>query len=641
MKKNLVYITLLALLFFTYPAFANAFGKQDTLLVKEWIETGKKFRKSGELDSAFNYFNKADKLSSQLKYTPGNGHSLFFMALIYKDKGNYQMALKNHDMAITIMQKLGLKKHLASNYNAKGLVLRKQGKFTDALTDLFKALKIREELKDSAGIAATLANIGSVYDEQNNFDKAMEKHFQSIAIRKAIGDNEGVATCYNNIAGVYTEQKKYTEAMKYQAMALAIEERSGDKQGVVSSYNNIGVIYQNLLKYDSALKFHLKALTLKEEIGSKGAILASLINIGTVYLYLGKPALAEKYLLRSLTLAKKINELDGIKLANKYLKEVYEKLGQTGKAYHHYKEYIIARDSLINIDNVRESERIALNYEFDKKELLQKSIQEKKDAIAIQETKIKELELSRSRLIVIGLIIIVIVIILITLFIIKQNRFKAQQNNMQLEQQLLRSQMNPHFIFNSINSIQRYILQKDQQLAYNYLAKFSKLIRMVLNTSQEKSLSLKQELEMIELYVELEQLRFDNKFDFTIIMSEAINTEILSVPCMLVQPYIENAIWHGLMHLDKNKKGVLTIDMHLENDILKITVEDNGIGRKQAQSYKEANSNRSVGMKLTEQRLQMINKIQDYENAKVEIHDLYDKTNNASGTRVEIFIPIN
>ena len=130
--------------------------------------------------------------------------------------------------------------------------------------------------------------------------------------------------------------------------------------------------------------------------------------------------------------------------------------------------------------------------------------------------------------------------------------------------------MNPHFIFNAINSVQSYILKKKEKEAYSYLAKFSKLIRTVLNNSQEKTLSLRSELETIELYVELEKMRFTNSFDFELDVSENVDIENIQVPTMLIQPYVENAIWHGLMNLEDERKGLLKIDISINDAFLKV-----------------------------------------------------------------------
>ncbi|MDQ3108747.1 MAG: histidine kinase [Bacteroidota bacterium] len=225
----------------------------------------------------------------------------------------------------------------------------------------------------------------------------------------------------------------------------------------------------------------------------------------------------------------------------------------------------------------------------------------------------------------------------------KREEEKTRINNLLAESQLtaLQAQMNPHFIFNAINSIQRYVLEKSKHEAYDYLAKFSRLIRMVLNNSEEKILPLIKEIETITLYVELEQLRFNNKFDFTTIIPE--NNEIWKsyIPSMLIQPYIENAIWHGLMNLEKEQKGKLLLEIRLEKKIMAIIIEDNGIGRKKALEYRKDSVHRPVAMKLTAQRLIMINKIQNFEGATVKVIDLHNDNGDACGTRVEINLPIH
>lgn len=224
----------------------------------------------------------------------------------------------------------------------------------------------------------------------------------------------------------------------------------------------------------------------------------------------------------------------------------------------------------------------------------------------------------------------------------KKEEEKTRINKLIAEYQMtaLQAQMNPHFVFNAINSIQGYILNSDVQQAYDYLAKFSRLIRMVLNNSQEKTIVLQQEIEMIELYVELEKLRFNHRFDFELSIDPEVNLYDFQVPTMLIQPYIENAIWHGLMNLPEEKKGVLKVSFSYHHDALLISIEDNGIGREAAKEYSQLKNHKSVGMKLTEQRLTVINRIQRFEKAKVLVTDLYTG-GTAAGTKVEIIIPLN
>ena len=220
---------------------------------------------------------------------------------------------------------------------------------------------------------------------------------------------------------------------------------------------------------------------------------------------------------------------------------------------------------------------------------------------------------------------------------------KTKTNTLIAQSQLsaLQAQMNPHFIFNAISSIQNYILKNDEKAAYNYLAKFGKLIRMVLNNSRESTLSLAQELETLELYVQLEQLRFKDSFAFELVIDEAVDTFNTHLPTMFIQPYVENAIWHGLMNLENTRDGILKVEISVDGGLLTIVVEDNGIGRQRSESFKRDALHHSVGMQLTEQRLKTIYKLKEYEAIHINIIDLKDNADNAIGTKVILILPLN
>lgn len=244
------------------------------------------------------------------------------------------------------------------------------------------------------------------------------------------------------------------------------------------------------------------------------------------------------------------------------------------------------------------------------------------------------------------LILLVIIIILIVKKTIQNIKKKEEEktaiNKLISEYQLkgLQAQMNPHFIFNAINSIQNYVLNKKEDEAYDYLAKFSKLIRMVLNNSRDNEISLHTELETLNLYIELEQLRFDNSFDYVLHVSSDIDLYEIEIPTMLIQPYVENAIWHGLMNLKGERNAMLKIDISIDQNLLKVVVEDNGIGRVKANEYKKDVIHHSIAMQLTNERIAMIEKMENTKNIKVLVIDLYDANQNASGTRIELFLPL-
>jgi sensor histidine kinase YesM len=202
-----------------------------------------------------------------------------------------------------------------------------------------------------------------------------------------------------------------------------------------------------------------------------------------------------------------------------------------------------------------------------------------------------------------------------------------------LKLESLRSQMNPHFIFNALNSIKVYLIENDKEKAVYYLNKFSKLIRKILESSRTDSISLEEELEIIELYMSIENIRFDQKIDFSINRND-VNIASIKVPALILQPFIENALWHGLM-LKEGEKSI-TIDVSQENNSTKLSITDNGIGRKRAQENvaKKSYKRESLGLQFTNERISHFNQ-KNQSNYQFTFIDLFDENKNAVGTRVE------
>ncbi len=213
-----------------------------------------------------------------------------------------------------------------------------------------------------------------------------------------------------------------------------------------------------------------------------------------------------------------------------------------------------------------------------------------------------------------------------------------EQEKIKLKLKALKAQMNPHFMFNSLNSIQYYILENDSKSAVKYLSKFSNLIRLILEESDVELGQLRNELNMLQLYLELEQVRLENKFDFEITISKSINIDQTMVPSLLIQPIVENSVWHGITN--KKEKGFISVDFIMEKGVLICTVTDNGIGRKKASEYKKSTQFRkSMGMSISRERLNLLHsKVQ--KDVKINIFDL-EENGIATGTKVVIKIPTN
>ncbi len=238
-------------------------------------------------------------------------------------------------------------------------------------------------------------------------------------------------------------------------------------------------------------------------------------------------------------------------------------------------------------------------------------------------------------------------------FKLRENRIRKEQTRQtainkqiaEIRMIALRSQMNPHFIFNSLNSIQHFITIRQKEEAINYLSKFSKLIRKILENSRENTVSISNELQLLELFIQLEQLRFNHKFDYHIEVDEKIDRENTEIPPLLIQPYVENAILHGL--INKDGKGDLWFSMEKDNGSLICKIEDNGIGRAKAQEIQDKKTSRhkSLGIKVTNERISTLSSLLDYK-MEVVIEDLFEtsealeQTSQPAGTRVTITIPV-
>ncbi len=211
-----------------------------------------------------------------------------------------------------------------------------------------------------------------------------------------------------------------------------------------------------------------------------------------------------------------------------------------------------------------------------------------------------------------------------------------------VEMSALVAQMNPHFLFNSLNSIDSFIIKNESVKASEYLNNFARLMRLVLHKSRANYTNLNDEIETLELYLQMEKMRFNDLFSYDIQIAPTVDVHQIEVPPMLIQPYLENAIWHGLMHLEEGNEGKVMLSFSMEEQKLKILIQDNGIGRKRSAELRKHKTNphkESMGMKITKNRIEMINKLYNAD-ASVIITDLYDEQGQASGTKVILTIAI-
>jgi LytS/YehU family sensor histidine kinase len=299
------------------------------------------------------------------------------------------------------------------------------------------------------------------------------------------------------------------------------------------------------------------------------------------------------------------------------------------KAFRAQSHLLELSDSIFSHNLAQQVATMQTKYETEKKE----------KEIEIQKLKIKKQSLRFYLLFGFVVFAATISLFIFGRFRLKQKhaRTRLEKQKLETEKRLLRSQMNPHFIFNSMNSIQSYISGNDTFKAMTYLSKFAQLMRNILENSRQSLISLSEEINTLQLYIELEQIRFDNKFDFRLIVQQNLPVEIIYVPPMMIQPFVENAIKHGLQH--KKENGLLQIEFSIHGKTVRCVVTDNGIGRKISAVRKPENDgHHSLGIQVTKERFDAIKK-QKGVDVNFEIIDLTDDSGDAAGTRVIINLP--
>jgi tetratricopeptide (TPR) repeat protein len=499
---------------------------------------------------------------------------------------------------------------------------------------------ILEEKEDPAmrlNYALCLNNVGINYDLLGQHDKALKSYQESMKISKEIGDDELTADGLNNIGLIYDLKGEYEIALDYLKQALAIYEKLGYLRTIAIATANIGMIYSSLKDFEQSLTYHQRTLEIFEQIEDKGSEALATVNIASTYMDMNQPQSALPYVNRAIKMATELNAKTTLKLGYGVLAKYYAATNNFKDAYDIQKKLIKLKDSLYKSELTENIAEMQTKYETEKKE---REIQILTQNSEIQDLKLKK-QTTQMWLMAGG----VLFLFVITFFIFSSYRLRQQnyrtaleKKNLETEQRMLRSQMNPHFIFNSMNSIQSYISGNDNFTAMTYLSKFAQLMRGILENSRQVMISLQDEINTLNLYVELEQLRFKSKFIFTLHIEPDLYPETTFIPPMLVQPFAENAIKHGLKNIDGN--GLLQIAFSRKDSLIQCTIEDNGIGREMAGILNENKSknHQSLGMQVTKERIDAFKKDKSTK-SMLEIVDLKNEDGKALGTKVLVMFP--
>lgn len=586
---------------------------------------------------AIECYQKALIISKAIKHSEGFTKAIYGkMAVILIELKDYDLALKYLEEDLAFQTRLNKNEGIANDYTNIGTVYYKKKDYQQALNYFDKALNINTAIFNTIGIAREYGNIANVQTELGNYEEAYENHIKALKINEEIKNQKGIADNYKGIGDHYLKERNFQKALEFTKKANLLAHSINLREVEKTTFKTLSEIFENKKNLDSAYIYYKKYIAIKDNLANEN----TRTQLSRLQFQHEFDAKEEKYKTDQLFADQNLNE-------QKLLLELNQ--------------------SKLN-DSNKERDLIRLNYLKTQSELekeqLEKIANEKQLIISqkektIQKEKAKSLEnefqlstLKFKELWLWGLLLIATIIV-IGVFIILYFRMKSlnaksslanqkikqieaetrMKNEMrEFEMKMLRSQMNPHFLFNSLNSINSFIIQQKSKEASSYLTTFSKLMRNILDNSRLESISIEKEIETLKMYLELESVRLEQKFDYQIIIDKNIDIESIKAPPLILQPFVENAIWHGLHN--KLTQGNLIVEILQKKEKVVFKITDDGIGRKASALLQNIETkHKSFGIQITIDRIMLANK-----NNKFEITDLYNNEQQAIGTEVQLEI---
>ncbi len=592
---------------------------------------------------------------------------VFFLFLFVVMAADIVYAADSLDLKLT---KLPLNKQIDSLNNLGKSAFRKQN-YRLAGVYFKKALEYADKSGDKTWIGKLNNNVGIIEDISGNSFKALEHYNKTLSIYEEIGKEEGVEKVLNNIAVVYKELELYNDALKYFKRSLVIKENKKNKNYVslAAAYNNIAIIYGNksINQKDSALLYLSKAKAVYERINNKMGIGNICLNSGALYLRKSELGKADSCLESALYIFKSGRNIKGIASAylnqarlqlqknhfrtalslldsaNTYEKMVHlkdvkmkisqarsfawEQLGNSDSALKYYKQYAAISKELFDLEKIQKIKKLETAIELKNWEVDYTLLKKEKEISQLKSQKL-------FTLLVLSMVVFVFVIIILV-FVFQRRKTKTSIELDQTKTRLLRSQMSPHFLFNSLMSIQSFLIEGDVKGASKYLSLLARLMRLLLAYSRESFITLEQEIEITEYYLATEKLRFGDKIDYKIEVAYDIDKNDVLIPPLMIQPALENSIVHGLMPCNQN--GKLLLKFSKTENVLKVTIEDTGVGFKSERS-KSLHTKRSFSTDIIKERISLIKR-----RFKISITYSIEEINNdeydCPGTRVIFIFP--
>lgn len=630
------------------------------LQLKLYLELGEVFQIQRQYEQALLYYNNALTTAAS---NAEKGNANLHIGRLFVDSTNYELAKEHLYKALDLYSQTDSVSKMPEIYNLLGMSYGLTNDLDKAIELFYNGLKYNQLNSDSAGMGFSFYNIGLANYFKGEKDKAIEFYVKSAEIRQQLPDTNHLAASLISLGEIFRSRHDYQNARMYYGLALSRKQGIKNKETLAYLYSEMALISKNEQNYNQSLRYIDTAMafcmdigykrgmtTLKSykagifrkqnkpneafriyshvadkylEIGFEIGVVQSKIAMAEILMERNKPADAQR-LIAEIEPAAHLNSLADELLDIYQLKyKIYKSIGNYRAALPEIERFIALKDSLFNIEKETKIQEIETKYKTAQKE--------KQIAVLDLQNRQKELEIRNQNYWLFALAVLFGVLTLIAVLVIRQNNLKAALTVEQNKQKLLRSQMNPHFIYNSLSAIQNFILQNNPLDSTAYIADFSALMRLVLEGSRNDFVLLKDDIKLVSSYLKLQQLRFDYSFDFEIHIDQRLNEHLVMLPPMFSQPFIENAIEHGVRKLTQ-QKGFIKIAYNLHENDCVVTIADNGPGI--SENQKQLN-HKSLATEITTERIENIMKMH-----KIYITMRISKnSDNLTGTLIELVIP--
>lgn len=567
--------------------------------------------------------------SLALNFDQGYFKSQNMVFLYYKFVNDIPKAFEIADNAIIRAKRENKPKYEAQFIYLKGIQFNRYDDYDSAITYMEKAYGIAESANYSQVMGAAINAMAAIFSKLRKYDQSLYYYRKALPIAQKAGDSLLIATLHGNLGLTHARFENGDSAIYYGKSQLGMAERTKNPRSMRQSLNVLTMGSFLTGKYDDVITYSDRLYDIVAPTQDLGFMITPYLYRAKSWKAKGQIDLAIKEVSESIRIAREIDYPSGESRSLEWLIALNEELGAYEKAFNHLERLVELKDTEKEEAAIVQLDKMALRYELKEKDVnLRNMMEVQKETGA----KIKFRNLMIACVALIFLIIVGLTVLIYRRKVEKQ-KMKAQES----QNRLLRSQLNPHFLFNALSSIQLFLINKGQvPEALEYLSKFAKLMRRILENSRESFVSLEDEISTLRHYLDLQKIRFDNKFDYHINVNIKHGLEDIMIPPMFAQPFIENSLEHGIA---KREDGEINVWFEETEAGLSFRVEDNGIGVELATKMKSAKEHRSLATVITQDRITLLRK-QLRKKVSFAIRDRRDEEERIVGTEVVFELPV-